>query len=450
MWKKSLTRLAKPVLKTPSIAAVELTIEGGPLLVVSVYMPCRGYSDSDMQFRRVLDQLHQLLEDNVNTPTIIGGDWNASRVRDPPLPRDGVFSQFITQAKLTLLPLPPDVSTFLHHNGKDSSQIDYILIRDIPASQNPRVLVPPLGTSDHHVVVATVEAPIYPHPTPRATPHTGPTPYPKIKWEKVDLSVYRDNISVPPLQDTFTETLTALMDLAKSLRLASEIASPCHTSQQKKFRMTSPDIKAAALAKRESYLKWKEAGSPKGSSVERDEMTRHKSLLRKALKQEFRRREDEKVNKINTARQDNRALMFRLIKPSSSRAETDILRYEGQTYTTPDGIRSAWKEHYEAQVTPKPRCDDYFKAVETDYQFLSHIALQSTLPPVQASYRDIIMAVQSLNPKKAPDALGIQAEHLRYSGPETLTFIMVAPVFTKTSHLLWNQQTTEASQSPWS
>ena len=176
VWKKSLTRLAKPVLKTPSIAAVELTIEGGPLLVVSVYMPCRGYSDSDMQFRRVLDQLHQLLEDNVNTPTIIGGDWNASRVRDPPLPRDGVFSQFITQAKLTLLPLPPNVPTFLHHNGKDSSQIDYILIRDIAASQSPRVLVPPLGTSDHHVVVAAVEVPIYPHPTPSAAPHTGLIP----------------------------------------------------------------------------------------------------------------------------------------------------------------------------------------------------------------------------------------------------------------------------------
>ena len=62
-------------------------------------------------------------------------------------------------------------------------------------------------------------------------------------------------------QDTFTETLTALMDLAKSLRLASEIASPCHTPQQKKFRMTSPDIKAAALAKREAYLKWKKAGT---------------------------------------------------------------------------------------------------------------------------------------------------------------------------------------------
>ena len=57
VWKQTVTRIAKPLLKTPTIVAVELTVEGAPVLVISVYMPCRGYSDSDTQFRRVVDQL---------------------------------------------------------------------------------------------------------------------------------------------------------------------------------------------------------------------------------------------------------------------------------------------------------------------------------------------------------------------------------------------------------
>ncbi len=425
--RNSLSRLAKPILKTPSIAAVEIIIDGTMILVVSVYMPCRGYSTSDVNFGRVMDQLQQLLLDYVSIPVIIGGDWNASIARTPAIPRDVRFKEFIRECNLHTIPLPPGVPTFLHHNKKDSAQIDYLLTRGIPNIDDSSILAPPLGTSDHHAVTADVVLTTKPQKTTATTLSAdGPAPYSKIRWDKIDLIKYREGIVIPPPSDTYTETLIALSSLTKSLRSASEAASPTPNFNFKKFRITSPSIKAAALAKRDAHTKWKAAGSPKGTSAERDLMTRQKSLLRKALKQEFRRREDVHIQKLNAARQDDRTLMFRLIKPRTSRTETEILNYGGETHTSKQSIRDAWKAHYACQVTPKPRNDDYYSCIEMDYDFLTHLALQSSLPPVQAQFRDIISAVQALNLKKAPDSMGIQVEHLRYGGPEVLTFVLIA------------------------
>ncbi len=140
VWKNSLSRLATPILKTPSIAAIEITIDGTMVLVVSVYMPCHGYSTSDVNFGRVLDQLQQLLLDYVSAPVIIGGDWNASITRTPAIPRDIRFKEFIRDCNLHTLPLPPGVSTFLHHNKKDSAQIDYLLTRGTLIRTTPAYL----------------------------------------------------------------------------------------------------------------------------------------------------------------------------------------------------------------------------------------------------------------------------------------------------------------------
>ncbi len=427
LWKQSLTRISKPILKTPSIAAVELTVDGTTLLAISTYMPCRGYIDSGVQFSRVLDQLEQLLESYVTMPTIIGGDWNASLSRDPPIARDVQFKRFIETCHLTVLPLPSGVPTFLHHNKKDSAQIDYLLVRGIPHFHNPRVIIPPLGTSDHHPVTSVIT--LLTAPARESAPSQvaeAPAPFTKIRWDKLDLLKYRDAIKVPPLQKTYTETLMALADLSRNLRAASEAASPVPSGKPRITRVTSPSIKTAALAKRDAHARWKAAGSPKGKSEERDLMTVQKSVLRKALRQEFRRREDLKVQKINAARDDNRTLMFKLIKPSTARGETEVLHYDGEIHTSPESIRGAWQKHYANQVTPAPRSDENFSMVEIDYDFLTHLALQSSLPPVRAEYRDVIKAVHSLNLRKAPDAMGLQAEHIRYGGPEVLMFIMIA------------------------
>ena len=269
VWKHTLTRVSKMVLKTPDIVATELTIEGAALLVISVYMPCRGLQGSDIKFSRVLDRLNQLLQEYITHPILLAGDWNASMSRTPPEVRDSRFASFIQENHLTLLPLPPDTPTFMHHNKKDNSQIDYILTRSLPKVKPPRVHEPPMGTSDHHAVLAEIVLPVGRDcPGSNVTELTKPKqsslqPYPKINWRKVDLTMYKTSITVPPLESTFTETMLALAGLAKSLReleLASELASPPIAPRRSKFKVSSPEIREAAREKSVQYALWKQAG----------------------------------------------------------------------------------------------------------------------------------------------------------------------------------------------
>ncbi len=433
VWKRSLTRIHRPVLRSPDIVATELTIEGKVLLCISVYMPCRGKRDADTQFSRVLDHLYQILQDHINIPILLGGDWNSSLTRNPPEPRDIKLRQFITQNHLTTLPIPPHVPTFMHHNKKDQSQIDYLFTRSLPPATPPCVRELPLGTSDHRAVTACIIIRVPPaNPSvdaaglqPADDGRQVTRPYPKIDWNKVDLTKYRMGITVPPLSSTFTESMLDLVELAKSLRKASELASPNPTPSRSKFRLSSPEIQEAARHKNVCYALWKADGSPVSPTASRDHLTEAKSLLRRTLRREFRRREDTRVLKINEARHDNRALMFKLIRPHSHSGETEVLTFNGMSLSDPDSIRNAWLGHYAAQVTPEARNDEYFNMVEADYDLLVHLSSLNDIPVYQAELRDVIQATQSLNTRKAPDMWGLQAEHIRYGGSEVLQYILI-------------------------
>ncbi len=431
VWKHAVTRICTPILKSPNIVAAKLKIDGGDLLVISVYMPCRGIPGADIQFSRVLDQVHQLLQDHPCAPTLIGGDWNASLIRSPPETRDNKLKQFISENQLDLVPIPPDVPTFMHHNKRDRAQIDYLITRSLPTPEPPKVHELPLSTSDHCAITTVLRLPVTANNGHvENTQPAGPTkephrPYPKINWSKTDLTKYKMEISVPPLYPSFTESMLALVELAKSLRRASELASPTPPPRRSKFNISTPEIREAARLKRINYVQWKSEGSPVDQCVARDNLTEAKSQLRRALRQEFRKRQDSKVHKINDARYDNKALMFRLIKPITNTGETEVLTYNGATYTDPHSIRDAWQSHYAGQVTPACRSDDYSSQVEMDFDFLVHISNLSDVPTYQAELRDVIIAIQSLNTRKAPDAFGLQAEHLRYGGAEVLQYILV-------------------------
>ncbi len=94
---------------------------------------------------------------------------------------------------------------------------------------------------------------------------------------------------------------------------------------------------------------------------ERTCVTVLKWALRKAQRQEFRRREERKAEKISTARCDNQELLYRLIKPARRDVETSKLIVNGKTLVTPQDIREGWRAHYQNKVTPKPRPEDTYK-----------------------------------------------------------------------------------------
>ena len=73
------------------------------ICLITVYMPCRGRSDSAAQVRDTLDEISELFEKFSPTHTlVILGDFNTSLSRDKPTTKDRLLHQFLTQ--YTLLP----------------------------------------------------------------------------------------------------------------------------------------------------------------------------------------------------------------------------------------------------------------------------------------------------------------------------------------------------------
>ena len=99
-----------------------------PVLLVCVYLPTRGNITTNDDYQAILDELIETLEKYKATCDIIlGGDMNASLHREGSLSRDKIFRNFLDEANLFFQRIVKKSNTFHHYNGKDESQIDYIL-----------------------------------------------------------------------------------------------------------------------------------------------------------------------------------------------------------------------------------------------------------------------------------------------------------------------------------
>ena len=101
----------------------------GLVCLINVYMPARGSPDCDMQFQSTLDEIHEILEKYGQTHKIIlGGDFNASLHRTPPLGRDRVLQTFLAEHNLYLPDNYPSQYTYFHEGTDAKSQIHYWFI----------------------------------------------------------------------------------------------------------------------------------------------------------------------------------------------------------------------------------------------------------------------------------------------------------------------------------
>ncbi|VDI47844.1 Hypothetical predicted protein [Mytilus galloprovincialis] len=81
----------------------------------------------DLDYKDTLDQISEIIEKYKDSyQTIICGDMNASLHRDNRR-RDQNLKEFMSNNNLSLANRYPKAPTFFHHNGKYTSQIDYIM-----------------------------------------------------------------------------------------------------------------------------------------------------------------------------------------------------------------------------------------------------------------------------------------------------------------------------------
>jgi endonuclease/exonuclease/phosphatase family metal-dependent hydrolase len=175
------------------IIAVTLKLQEMKLLLVNVYMPCRGPKLADTEYIEVTDQLEEILSKfSQNHIILIAGDWNSQPTSKPKTKRECALHDLINHWDLQIKETGHG-PTFIHSNGTDSSLIDYFLI----GSTHQHLLTKcskvdncPQNTSDHYPIVAHLLSPS-PDSKKEGTLKDGKqASHVKIRWDKADLSRY--------------------------------------------------------------------------------------------------------------------------------------------------------------------------------------------------------------------------------------------------------------------
>ena len=128
LWQKKIDHLITPITDGGNrIQCVELQGKK-PILLISVYMPCRGLRDNIDDFVDCLLQLQEILTKCSNTHAILlGGDFNEDLSNASNHRRKKSLEQFLKDNKLST---QPSEKTYTAPNGAEVSTIDYILRPD--------------------------------------------------------------------------------------------------------------------------------------------------------------------------------------------------------------------------------------------------------------------------------------------------------------------------------
>lgn len=99
-----------------------------PIVIIGLYLNCRGGTKSESQYRETLETLPKiLLKYNLNNDFLIAGDWNASVLHKIPTRRYIQHVKFLHERGLQK---PSNLSKkmiFHHSKGKHYLQIHLIL-----------------------------------------------------------------------------------------------------------------------------------------------------------------------------------------------------------------------------------------------------------------------------------------------------------------------------------
>ena len=247
-----------------------------PLLVVSTFFPSRKYvtknstSADPFEYESVLTQLNQIVSTyQFSHEIIICGDMNASLQLRLGNKQDQAFTSFIRS--LDLKSYQTGKPTFFHENGRDTSEIDYILTKCHSAVIQSPITVEdkqPLNLSDH-TLLSTKLCISYSikHKESEIVPV-------KPKWHKRNLGLFKETVHTLIHQSFLHKVTNSPYDLHCQIRCltdilksATEISIPGYTSTKlmttkPKSRKWNSQVTEAISMSRKVWGDWKMAGKP--------------------------------------------------------------------------------------------------------------------------------------------------------------------------------------------
>ena len=399
------------------------------ICIINLYLPCRG-NTSKHHYIAIIQELEEILQRYTSKDAVfICGDFNASLSRQPPNERDQLLKDLVRQHNL--INQQQGKSTFIHPNGEYKYEIDYILKNRQAAELSSDVWIEDAdhqNTSDHFAVSTVIYINEQPYLKQDPAVHQK-----RPNWNKCDKKSYKENVenNLSSLENrTYGNAENLVYTVTDALILATEQSIPGFkkgqhpTRKRKKQLPNGPEIMLASKNSKHCWWKWKMGGSPTDSQHPLSvAMKQAKQQLRKTLRQAVAEKRHRELENIMQARDSDNKTFYQLIEKQRTKKTnvTNVLQMDGSMLTTPQEILQGWATHFESLGTPKQNSNydhSFLQQAIMEVCSSSENASQQYVKP--ASLAEIQNAIKNLNNNKAPDHLGLTAEHLKYGGKNLL------------------------------
>ena len=445
LWKKEIDNEVT-ILKDGNtrIQCISIKTNDKPILVASVYLPAKGANSNIQEFQECIDQLDEIVSKYSETHNIIiGGDLNEEISKSLNSDRNIYVQTFIRDNCLDTVSFG---ATFVHANGRDSSEIDHFLFTKTPTFNiigSKKLCNLATNVSDHHPIMCTLEISSNINKTKDVNEEKAGKM--RVRWDKVDMDLYSalvdqgisNLISLVPGTDTVFKIGTTIEEINNILTEAADIAYEApkkRKSKKSKLNVWNSNIKEALAKSKEAHRKYKIAVSDNTLS---DEVILDRKLAKRELRSSIRceqalQRVQQKEN-LMEARTHNRTLFYKIIREQrGSRTENVTEIKVGETTFKGAELLTGWKEHFKAMTTQDTQCiansdRNYTNQVQSDVELIRDICEEDTSPIVLTNPEEVRQAVKKLNTGKAPDAYGVSTENIIYASDSI--FVLLAEVY---------------------
>ncbi|MEW8546332.1 MAG: reverse transcriptase family protein [Candidatus Thiodiazotropha sp.] len=387
-----------------------------------MYLPCRGYKDSEDRFLDTLDELKEIVTKYaVDAHIVLVGDLNASLHREQPIARDEKLKSFLEKFQITTIKNYPIDYTYMHGNGK--SVIDYILQSDVRIVKSVEVQSEcSENTSPHYPVVAKlVQIPERVIKNVSSVVNQS-----KVNWKKVNKNKYKTLVSnrirsVDSDQDCDVNSkVEKISDIL--MQTVTECAPKRRNVKPKNKRLWCPELNNLARKSKIAHKQWKNAGKPIDPE---NSFVISKNACKKQLRKQQRQIAAEQRNslykEIMITHTDDKKLFYKLVnrqRNHSQYALSDLI-IDDVHVTEVDMIRQGWASYFHRLATPvdDQKFDNTYKSkVELRRLLIQNICEQEGHDFEPISVEQVTKAIQMMKNNKAADMSGLTAEHIKYGG----------------------------------
>ncbi|CAC5388509.1 unnamed protein product [Mytilus coruscus] len=169
--------------------------EGDPnIIIVSLYLPCKGPTNSTQELLECIDQLNEIVCTYSNTHQIIIGYFNEDIINGASSQRKKYINDFMQDHELSS---NETGLTFIHSNGKDATAIDFILYQNKYSEHiiDIQKLNVTSNVSDHYPLLLSVLHHQKKLNITKNSQTSAKTFNKRIKWDKIDTGKYASLIS---------------------------------------------------------------------------------------------------------------------------------------------------------------------------------------------------------------------------------------------------------------